>query len=242
MRNSRTVMLMLFAVVAVGVITTDSASAVEPQLLSEGLAISASLSIEISSETLYEDMKISVFGIPDGLCSETLDGSVESGGHLGLIEFVLKLDGTLLTPTGAVGTSTDGEPDMLDCTDTNKFCSNGEAEKMLIIFLLLPWHFEIILVGTLFYYLSLLAQAEKTPSYELVCETMLGTLTDVCETAEGKSTNMVLANEAAGLLGEFSENEERTAPGNCPVGGAAQGLQASDGFLTASGGALTVSE
>lgn len=227
MRKIQVVMLALFAVFAVSAMASATASAAE--LLSEGAAITALLFIAISGELLLEDMKASILGNPDLLCNGILDGMIESGGKLGFIEEALTLNGENL------------ESNMLDCTDHNNLCSKGEAEKTLVAAQGLPWHFEILSVGgkdTL----ELLNETGKVPSYEATCETSLGTLKDLCETETGTTTNAPLANEAAGLLAEFSENETITAPGKCSLGGAQGGLLAGDGIITdPSGGALTAS-
>lgn len=135
---------------------------------------------------------------------------------------------------------------MVDCTDMNSLCSKGEAEKVLLNALNLPWNgdvelYEIGASGNL-YRLSLLREAAKIPAYEAVCETSLGTLKDTCETEEDTMTSALLENTAMGLLGEFKETEteagsEVTLPGKCSLGGAKTGLLQGNGFITETGGA-----
>lgn len=238
-------LLAVFAVFALTAVVVPSASA-SGELLAGGGKITAKLSIAVTGELLLEDDKASVLGNPDLLCSGIGNGSVEAGGVLGFGEGLLMLNGELLEgPSGE---------DMVDCTDMNSLCSKGEAEKVLLNVLNAPWHVEIELfavVGGVSLYRAVgLRETGKIPAYEIVCETSLGTLKDVCETEEGTTTDALLENTSEGLLSETKETETEsgsgiTLPGKCSLGGAQSGLVQGDGFVTETGTAkeaLTVSE
>ena len=219
MKKVHVVLLALFAVFAFAAVATASASAAE--LLAGTNKITEKLPIAVTGELLLEDDKASVLGNPDLLCSGILDGTVEAGGVLGFVEAALMLNGELLEG--------EAKEDMLDCTDMNSLCTKGEAEKVLLNVLGLPWHIEVELFETVakvdLYRLAILREAGKVPAYEAICETSLGTLKDICETEELTTTNALLENTSEGLLSEFKETEEAssnskvTLPGKCSLGG-----------------------
>lgn len=226
MRKIQIVGLALVAMFAFSAASATSASAVSKLLWNNG-EITALLLVLVEPTAellLLEDMN--AIGKPDILCSGDLDGMIESGGVLGFIEELLTLAGV-------------NEANTVSCVSDNGTCEGA----VLVTAINLPWHLEVVLIAGryLLHFLNGVEEPGKEPGYITDCLT-LGGLLLVEDKCEGL-TYALLANEAGGLLAEFSENEEITTAANCTVGGAKQGLLFGDGFITdTGGGTLTVSE
>jgi hypothetical protein len=215
--------LALVALFAFSAASATSALAVS-KFLWNNAEITALLFVKIAPTEallLLEDMNAT--GKPDVLCNGIIDGKIEAGGVSGFIEEILTSGGL-------------NESNTVSCVSDNGTCEGA----VLVTATNLPWHVEVELVAGRFL-LHFLTEAGKEPGYLTDCLTF-GGLILVEDRCEGL-TNALLANEAGGLLAEFSENEEITPATKCTVGGEKQGLLLGDGFITdTEGGTLTVSE
>lgn len=235
MRKFQIFGLAVFAVLAFGVLSVASATAA-PKLLLNGANTTELKLTEITGELLIEDKAEKV----DLLCSSVSDIDVAAGGELFEINEILMLSKELLAENEAVlGVVQVG--DMVECEAMEGPCEGSGAEAILITAVNLPWNVDVLLVevgGVNLYRGDLLPNASgDEPGFIVDCETVVGLITDEC-VIEGE-TGLVLANEAGGLLGEFSESEEITKRGNCSLGGAKSTVIVGDGLFSAG---WTVSE
>lgn len=105
----------------------------------------------------------------------------------------------------------------------------------------LPWLTEMMLVGSVFLDLIIAGGGLAPPGYEIICKTLLGSITDKCTTEVG-SVNVT--NTTGGVLAEFPAAPAEAEFANCTVGGLLQGLVSGTQLIAplAGGAAITVSE
>ncbi|MGH2879533.1 MAG: hypothetical protein ACRDK4_08015 [Solirubrobacteraceae bacterium] len=237
MRKIQLIGAALLALLAVGVLTASAAFA-ETELLLGGNPITELINVTIGGELGLRDTAF-LSGAVEFLCNWFFDGMVEAGGTLGFIEAVLNSSKELMSAE----VTRNGEKvtgDDVSCESMGSGCMN----PALLVAVDLPWHFIFMLLeGTNEYMIHLLKGGEeagdKEPGYVAVCETLLiGNVEDYCHGL----TYAALANEAGGLLAEFSNNAEISTPIACSQGNSEADLLAGGGFITAEGGgALTIS-
>ena len=234
MRNFQIFGLAVFAVLAFGALSVASATAA-PKLLLNGANTTEFKTGEITGELLLEDATEKV----DLLCSGIFDIDVAMGGELFEIAEVLMLSKILLAEVVTVlGASKEG--DMIECESMEGPCEGTGPEAILVTAINLPWNVDVLLIesGGNLYRGDILPNAGGDGAgYVVDCETILGLMIDTCE-IEGE-TGTVLANEAGGLLWEFSESAEISKHGNCSLGGNGSGVIVGDGLFSAG---WTVSE
>jgi hypothetical protein len=231
MRKIQIVGLALVAVFAFSAFTA-SAFAVS-KLLLNGAEITAATSIQVSGELLLQDTGAPA--TPDLICSAIYDGTIAVGGTLITVEGVLTLAGVLLEVTGG---------DLLECA--SETCTNPVDEELLNF----PWNVDIELSGAAYLAVFL---TEKTPEYNIDCNTILGLVQDNCSGLT--SARLFIGAGTAGLLGSFNSLAITEPFGaasqntNCSVGGAGKGImespgdtEANAGSVTSTSGPLTLSE
>lgn len=233
MRKFQIVGLAMFAVLAFGVLSVASATAA-PKLLLNGAITGELKTAELTGELLLEDKTEKV----DLLCSGIFDINVPAGGELFEITEVLMLNKELLAENETIlGVVQVG--DMVECEVMEGPCEGSGAEAVLVTAINLPWNVDVLLIEPENLYRGdLLPNASgDEPGYIVDCETLIGLMADECTIAG--ETGTILANEAGGLLSEFSAEEAISKHGNCSLGGANSAVTVGDGLFSAG---WTVSE
>jgi hypothetical protein len=242
MKKLYTVVLALFAVSALGSVVAASAPAetvlLPGESLANGVAITASLAVEVAGQALLEDT-----GSPGSaavLCSAIFVGTVGPEG-LGTMTEVLNLakEAISLTPlTGLalIGNDLPGQ----DC-ETEKTCALGTDESPIEV-----WPIGLPITGELFVMENgeLLGLATKTgggvSGYELLCLVLGLNVVDECTAtdAEGPVVNDPEGGDAAVLAGV------RLTPNvSCTLGNSETGVNETDELVEiklTSGELLTV--
>ena len=240
MKKINVVGFAMFAVLAFSVLSVATASAT--QFLISGEPVLASTLVFVEGELLLEDMGAA--GSPDVLCSGVFDVDIVNS-ELAEILALLDLETlALLTPTGAVGTETDGLADMIDCAG-QKTC---EGSENLVTFSTFPWHIDLELMagaGKLEFLLHFLTVAEAGSPYgELgytwICKTFIGNVEDTCTgLTSAMMENMPTEKDALAIFSSEAESEA----GICTVGGAGQQLFEGEFLMYIEGGLeISVSE
>jgi hypothetical protein len=225
MSNRHTIWSLLAAVFVFGAISVAPALAASKFLLGGSEITSTQIGVKIAPLTgakfLLED--VGMLQIVDLLCSGTFTGSIEPGGTL--VSFLL----FLMSNEEALAETVLGKGGYdIECEDAKKVCTS----PVLLVALNLVWHMNVeleTLLGGERYVLHLLEEVEKEPEFYIDCNTALGLVEDYCKGL----TIAELKNEAgAGVVAEFSENEELTPPMNCTVGGEKKGLLVGSFLIT----------
>jgi|ERR1700722_3800564 len=235
MRKFQIFGLAVFAVLAFGVLSVASATAA-PKLLLNGANTTELKTAEILGSVLLEDSAEKM----DLLCTIIFDADVSAGGELFEITDILMSSKELLAETVRVLEASQGG-DMVECESEEGPCEGSGAESILLTYVNLPWNVDVLLVeigGADLYRGDILPNAGGDGfGYVIDCETIIGLVSYECE-IEGE-TDVILGNEASGLLIEFSEEEAITKHGRCLRGGATTMVIMGDGLFSAG---WTVSE
>ena len=235
MRKLHVLGVALIAVVAFGVVSAATASAVTfllAEWLVGGSAVTSTALAETTGELLIAE-ELTVLGVKIKiavLCSGIFVGSIGSDGADDLTELLNLarelIDLTPLVELGLLCTNDENCPEPLAWADN------------------LPWltQLELMVDGSEEFFVDLLtANGNGSPGYHVVCMGNTA-LADLCTAPE--STTKV-TNEAGGLNSEFSEAFTTLAGlklANCEIAGNETGIVEGLALVTTPGGALTASE
>jgi len=205
MRKIRILGVAVFAVFAFAALTASSYGAVSQILVSGAKLTSGELLVYVKGELLLEDMGSAAL-TSQVLCSGwfNVDLVGEAGGAvLGFILGILTLAGV--------------ETSSINCTG-EKTC---EGTSNTVTPVHLPWHVEIELMtagAEEWLLVFLLTNEAGEPGYTVNCNTIIGLVEDTCT---GETSSVLSTLTSSTLKAEFTATQ---TPGNCTVGGTAEGL------------------
>jgi hypothetical protein len=216
MRTTYSVGAVVACLLAFGAVGMTPAVAASKFLLG-GSEITATTSIKMTplsgTKFLLED--VGGTQVTDLLCSGSFEGAINAGGTTGSFTLMEMFNGELLIEM-VLGK----EGDDIECEDVKKICN----APVLLVALNFIWRTKVELatiLGVERYLFDFMVEAGKEPEFYVDCNTALGLVEDYCKGLLAAE----LKNEAgAGVLAEFSENEEITPPLNCTIGGEKKGL------------------
>jgi hypothetical protein len=189
------------------------------QMLVNGEPHSSSILAEGSGEITFKDAGI--VGEPELLCAMKYDEEIVSEAGQLKLAFITEL----------LNAKKENIENMVDCTDMKGVCKN----PVLYTALLLPWHIEYVQVGGVFVQLYL-EEVNKTPTYDILCETLLINFEDTCE--GGMETRLV--NQESGVLEQIG-GEFGTKRLNCTLGGGESAAMSGSLLHQSAAGLLAVS-
>jgi hypothetical protein len=207
-------------------VVTTGASAASEWLL-EGAAITTADPVESIGELLIADTGTGT----EITCSAKFDGTAGPG-SAGKIEKILSLTGVeekfenlarVLVPA-------------INCSvEKAGLCSLSVGALIVLIPIHLPWTTELLLPEATLWVNDITG---GEPAYEVSCNTIIGTQTDVCRFKPASDQKNIMG----GVEGIFEESESTNPKGSCSVGGEKTNLIVGK-FITTpnAGGTLTVS-
>jgi hypothetical protein len=218
MRNIKKAAFALLGMLVLCGVTVSPAFAAA-QMLVNGEPRSSAILAEGSGEITFKDVGIA--GEPELLCVLKYDEEIVAESGKLTLAFIYEM----------LNASKENKENMVECTDMKNVCKN----PVLYSALLLPWHVEYVQVGGVFVEVYL-NEANKTQTFDILCETALITLEETCE--GGMETRLV--NAESGVLEQIG-GEFGTKPLKCTLGGAEGGVMTGSLLHQSAAGLLAVS-
>jgi hypothetical protein len=235
----RKILTLAFAVLVVGAsfaITASSAVAVDEWLIKDNpIAAGKEEPAEITGELLLEDSGALVKA--DLKCSGIWEADLLPGG-VTLVLKLLMLNKVQFAELDLLNEEFNARDCLLGLKGS---CEEAEGTLLGAINLNIPWKMEILLFGATFVSSITEGSGGTEPGYEVSCDIVGVTQTDVCNSPKAAPPGADLTNIATGVEAVFSSNEERNPAGNCSMGGTKKSLMEGTMLITSSAGLVSVS-